>query len=496
MIPSLQFRFEVIQKGAATWWRKSDRWASQHLAHRLRFLWILVALVVVVVVVNGFIFVRNTQNLGSREQVVVRTQQVQTALQKILTTLDDAETGQRGYLLTGDASYLTPYNGAQNALNQSLATLQALLPLHSTQAHYLAQLQPLIAAKMGELQQTIQLRQAGQTNAALQVVLSGKGQQLMDQIRQLIGTMTDMAQQAFVQWSQGAESSLRAVNDTFIIGSALLLVLLALLAALAQFFIVRQERVSAERLQLLMSESFAREKAEDAVQLRDDFLAIASHELKTPITALSTTAQLLERQLTHEQPDLTRLSYFVDVQRRQTKRLTLLIDSMLDVTRIEKGNLSLECAPMDLIALVRPIIDELALTSSHHTLTLEAPATPLIINGDAPRLEQVWYNLLQNAIKYSPEGGTVTVRITADEQQACVAVTDQGIGIPRAALTHLFEMFYRASNAQDENIKGMGVGLSVSQHIVELHGGSLTATSSEGQGSTFTAHLPLAKPIV
>jgi signal transduction histidine kinase len=132
-------------------------------------------------------------------------------------------------------------------------------------------------------------------------------------------------------------------------------------------------------------------------------------------------------------------------------------------------------------------------TLTQHTLTCSDPGVGLIINGDALRLEQVLQNLVQNAIKYSPAGGAVAVQVEQRGQMVCVAVADQGIGIPQDALPNLFRRFYRAKNVEEQHIDGMGIGLHVVKEIVTLHGGEVTVASSEGQGSTFTVCLPLAE---
>jgi signal transduction histidine kinase len=131
------------------------------------------------------------------------------------------------------------------------------------------------------------------------------------------------------------------------------------------------------------------------------------------------------------------------------------------------------------------------LSATHHRVEYNDPDAPILIVGDPLRVEQVVENLLQNAIKYSPEGGQITVRIEQQGSQATLTISDQGIGIPEAAQAHLFERFYRASNLDPRRIQGVGLGLAVAHEIVALHGGAVEVASVEGQGSTFTVRLPL-----
>ncbi|HWQ12313.1 MAG TPA: ATP-binding protein [Roseiflexaceae bacterium] len=234
------------------------------------------------------------------------------------------------------------------------------------------------------------------------------------------------------------------------------------------------------------------EQAQEAIRIRDMFLSIAAHELKTPLaTLLGYTGLLLrraERSGALSEQDL-RLLRVIDAQ---GGRLNRLVVSLLDLSRIQAGHLSIDLAPLDLQELARRIVEEVQPTLTAHTVTLIGPAAAVWIAGDALRLEQVVYNLLQNAVKYSPHGGEIHVRVGVSGERAHLAVTDQGIGIPPDALPQIFDRFYRAANADRMQIAGMGIGLYVVREIVALHGGSVEVSSVEGQGSTFSVWLPLA----
>ena len=176
----------------------------------------------------------------------------------------------------------------------------------------------------------------------------------------------------------------------------------------------------------------------------------------------------------------------------QAGRLNKLLTTLLDVSQMETGQLSIERSLLDLCGLAQRVVTDLRPTLTQHTLILTDPGVPLIIDGDAMRMEQVLHNLLQNAIKYSPAGGGVTVNVEQQAQLVCVVVIDQGIGIAAHALPRLFERFYRAAQLDTGGIGGLGIGLYVVKEIIALHGGTITVTSLEGVGSTFTICLPLA----
>jgi signal transduction histidine kinase/CheY-like chemotaxis protein len=231
-------------------------------------------------------------------------------------------------------------------------------------------------------------------------------------------------------------------------------------------------------------------EAQLAVRSRDEFLTMASHELKNPLTSLLGNAQLLERRVKRDGSLGERDQRAIHVIVEQAARLDKMIAALLDISRLQSGQLAIQRETLDLDALVRHLVEEILPTLEQHTISLTGPASPLQIVGDELRLQQVFENLIHNAIKYSPFGGPITVTIERRGDAACVAVSDQGIGIAQSAIPALFSRFYRAPNAQAHRIGGIGMGLYVVQEIVTLHGGSVTVNSVEGQGSTFTVCIP------
>jgi two-component system phosphate regulon sensor histidine kinase PhoR len=245
-------------------------------------------------------------------------------------------------------------------------------------------------------------------------------------------------------------------------------------------------------------------------QAKDDFLSVASHELKTPLTALGGYAQMLRQRLVRiDVADERALRYLVALE-TQTRRMGELVNTLLDMSRLDAGRLQLRRASCDLAALVRETADQLGDLSTHHTVAVEAPAS-LIDVWDADRVEQVVVNLLTNAFRYSPDGGQVTITVgTADQlppettppevraaPAAYVSLRDQGLGIPPGQLDAIFDRFHRthADDVTDFDARhGMGLGLYISREIVERHGGQIWATSpGPGQGATFTFTLPLTQ---
>ncbi len=251
-----------------------------------------------------------------------------------------------------------------------------------------------------------------------------------------------------------------------------------------------------ERAQLLLSEQAARAEAEAALVLRDEFISIAAHELKTPVTSMVGYTQLLTSRMQRGEMTSERSQRALQVIGEQGIRLAQLITSLLDISRLQVGQFKLDCRTFDVCGLVRRVVAELVPVLEQHTLVAQLPDVAIMIMGDDLRLEQVLQNLLQNAIKYSPYGGRITLGVERAGASVVIAVSDQGLGIPADAAAQLFERFYRASNMDHWRISGLGLGLYIVKEIVDRHGGTVEVQSVEGQGSTFTLRLPITPPVM
>jgi signal transduction histidine kinase len=175
----------------------------------------------------------------------------------------------------------------------------------------------------------------------------------------------------------------------------------------------------------------------------------------------------------------------------QARRLHRLIDTVLDLARLHNRQTQIARQAVDLAALARQAVADARLTVARRLLEFRGPDAPVVIVGDSVRLEQVLQNLLDNAMKYSPADGVISVCVEQQDAKAVLTISDQGIGIPEAARTQLFERFYRAGNLDSRRMQGTGIGLSIVSEIVALHGGVVEVDSAEGHGSTFTVRLPL-----
>jgi signal transduction histidine kinase len=230
---------------------------------------------------------------------------------------------------------------------------------------------------------------------------------------------------------------------------------------------------------------------EQAVRVRDDFLSVASHELRTPVAALLSAAYVLERDFRSREGISARELRMLNIVTGQANRLHRLIELLLDLSRLEANVFQIDQSAIDLVALARRVGEEAALSLGSGRVLVELAEEEAVVLGDEVQLEQVIWNLVQNAIKYSPEGGDITMTAQQVGDEVHLVVADEGIGIPQEEIERLFERFYRAPNAAEWHIDGIGLGLYIARRVVEAHGGRIEVESEEGVGSRFTVVLPV-----
>jgi signal transduction histidine kinase len=249
-----------------------------------------------------------------------------------------------------------------------------------------------------------------------------------------------------------------------------------------------------------------REEAERLGRLKDEFLSIASHELRVPMTPLMGFADLLARTVgqyqTNAGTDNTpRVNQMVDAIQQQIGRLNRIIEDLLDVARLQNGKFSLEREQVNLGTLLAQIVAEARVIAPDQPIELHLPSNgaPVEVVGDAQRLSQIMMNLIQNAIRHASDSPQINVRLstvhdaTSRAQFAQIDVQDNGPGIAPEALPAIFDRFYQLEHADQPLRNGLGLGLFICKQLVEQHGGTISVQSTVGQGSTFTIRLPLAQ---
>jgi PAS domain S-box-containing protein len=254
--------------------------------------------------------------------------------------------------------------------------------------------------------------------------------------------------------------------------------------------ITEQKAAEEERRELLERERLLRAAADRSNRQKDEFLGLLGHELRNPLAPIRNALEIVRKD-----PGEETLVWALDVMERQVLHLSRLVDDLLDVSRITTGRIELRMQPLDLRAVIERSIEasEPWIHSREHRLELSLPLEPLLLFADATRLEQVFVNLLNNSAKYTETGGRIWVLVERQGSEALVRVRDSGQGISAALLPHVFDLFTQAERSLDRSEGGLGVGLALVRKLVELHGGSVCATSEgAGRGSEFTVRLPVA----
>jgi len=231
-------------------------------------------------------------------------------------------------------------------------------------------------------------------------------------------------------------------------------------------------------------------EAEDANRVKDEFLATLSHELRTPLNAVLGYTRMLR----NGNLGAARQERAIDIIERNAALLHQLVSDVLDISGIVTGKMRVNPSQCDLSSIVRAACDSVRPTSETKgvPITVDTPPDPVLIRCDTDRMQQVFWNLMANAVKFTPRGGRVSVRLFEDGQVAKAAIADTGVGIRREALPHVFQRFWQGESVNSRQTGGLGLGLALARHFVELHGGSIDAESGgPGNGATFTVTLPL-----
>jgi signal transduction histidine kinase len=264
-----------------------------------------------------------------------------------------------------------------------------------------------------------------------------------------------------------------------------------LLSVLALLVLVRVAGTvrESERLRREIAEQNDRLRALD--RLKDKFVASVSHELRTPLTSIRGYLELLREDDQNLDEEQERMLEIVD---RNADRLLHLVSDLLFVAQGEEVDVAGERVRLDLMTLARDALDAAQPRADSGEVTLALAGDPAVLLGDPGRISQVIDNLISNAIKFTPRGGSVEVRVAAGREHVVLSVTDTGMGIPQDEQADLFQRFFRTRGANDAAIQGTGLGLSIAKQIVEDHAGTIGFTSREGLGATFVVELPVAPP--
>ncbi len=435
------------------------------------------ASILIVLGLNAGVSSWNIDRIAEDERWFAHSHEVVGALTDTLSMLKDAETGQRGYLITGDPAYLEPYNAALPAIRDALRRLKALTADNPSQQSRIAVEEVHIDRMLGELAETVRLRRERGFEAAHEVVRQDVGKKEMDAIRASFSAMR--GEEVGLLRTQAASSrwGLLSARLTSLVAALLSLGLIGMVYVVMGRGIAERARVEA---------------LQDADRRKDEFLAMLAHELRNPLAAIRAALDSIRLSMP-DGPECRRSRETID---RQVGHLSRLVDDLLDASRIAQGKLILQREPMDLkaaldlaIEISRPLID-----ARGHRLSVSPPQEPLYLEGDQTRLAQVFANLLLNAARFSERGSRIELEVVRQGDRAVVRVRDEGRGIAPKMLPHVFGLYTQEFRASECPQDGLGIGLALVRRLSEMHGGTVEA-HSEGpnKGSEFIVQLPLTQ---
>lgn len=417
-------------------------------------------------------------------EMVSHTYEVQVNLSGLLSTLQDMETGQRGFLLTGDDEYLEPFNSGVGAAGVTLETIKKLTSDNIVQQNNIMFLLPSIEAKTNELEETINVRREQGFDAALQIVQTNLGKQVMDDIRVMIAAMDTEEQSLLVARQEDYENKrILAFTMNFLAMVLIIGVLVTTLRRLTDFIAYRNKTESTLRT--------AKDQAEQANIAKSEFLATVSHELRTPLTSIKGALDMVRSgKFGTLDP---RAEPLAKIAADNSGRLIYLVNDLLDMEKLKTGALELKMEEVNLYEVLDDAMTQISPMASDSNIQIVFDKTeedcPLDCDGN--RISQVVTNLLSNAIKFSPKGSLIQLGLEKTDHYVKISVQDNGLGIPENIQKNLFERFTQGDSSDTRNHDGTGLGLAIARAIVGLHGGQIGVNSEIGKGSTFYFDLPL-----
>jgi len=441
----------------------------------------------------------STRTFLVTSEEVNHAHEVVEQLDHLLAEMTDAETGQRGYLITGSVRYLAPYEQATTRIADTLHAIRVLTADGSAEGERLNRLVPQVASRLAIMRETMDLYDREGLAAARQHVLTDRGKTVMDDIRKLVGEMDRAERMVLLDRGAYAHASARLtrvvvlVSDLLalgLVGSSYVIAMRGLAERRRHVVAVEEARGQAERQAgelavLARDRDEARRAAQEASRLKSEFLAHTSHEIRTPMTALVGYTELLG------DPDLSpaeRAEGLATI-RRNGEHLMTIVNDILDLSKIESGRMTIErmaCSPFALVAEVAAVLRPRA---AHDGLDVEVgyrSPLPETIETDPTRLRQILLNLVGNAIKFTPRGSVRLEVGPVEDTRLCFEVIDTGIGLDAEQQARLFTAFSQADASTTRRFGGTGLGLAISKRLAGMLGGDLRVRSVPGEGSTFT----------
>ncbi len=473
---------------------------------------VLLFFVFLVLTAIGFIFYQNTASLQGAIEREKRTTEVFANLDAINTSLMAIDNGMQGFIITGNPTYLDSLSRSKQSISQALNDLRQLKFNKLDQVEQYNNLERMIAELLGETDRKIELRRNKGFEDAIVEVSNQKSNALSNQIRQAIENAKSLEMKEMDVRDDQLSGRFKRTIWILILGSIAGVVSLGFANVIVYMEIRRRKKAELslidtnkdlekrieertkqlkdinenlidldnQRRILLLNEQHARQEAEIANRLRDEFMATVSHELKTPLNSILGWARLLQG----SRLNIEQTGKAVETIIKNAETQNLLIEDLLDVAKVVSGKMELDLAPVNAADVVRHCVESIGPSAQNKqqniSVDIDEDAETKLILGDANRLRQIVGNLLTNAVKFTPENGNVDVTLAAENGNLKLSVADDGMGVDPEFLPLIFERF-RQDVSKTGKSSGLGLGLSIVRNLTEMHGGSVKA-ESDGDG--------------
>lgn len=484
---------------------------------------IILSVVFLTLTTVGIVFYRATASLQAAIETGRQTNEIITLADEILALSLDAESGVRGFMLTGVDTYLEPLSSAKGRVAADLEKLKSIAAAEPPLPEAVGQAEAAARDFFASLDEKVEIRKVRGYEASIAEIYRPDDRTRLDRLRnsltRLKATANDLQEKRDLDLGFGFNLTIWILIVSAAVGTVgLVLANLVVYREIrrrtdAETALIEANRgleakidartaelkemnqrlleIGSERELLLKQEKRSRQEAEIANRLRDEFMATVSHELRTPLNSILGWARLLrEGSLNHSQAERALVTIIKSAETQNR-----LIEDLLDVARIISGKLDLNFETLDLNSLVAHAVEAALPAAAARNISIEFAggnqAGRIQVSGDRARLDQVISNLLNNAIKFSFEGGRIVVTLGVGDQSAVLSVRDYGVGISAEFLPLVFERFRQDTSGRLRN-GGLGLGLAIVRNLVEIHGGTVTASSGgENQGAEFIVTLPI-----
>ena len=429
--------------------------------------------------------------------LVSHTTDVLYRVQAVLAAASELQRAARGYVIAGDERFLRDYRATSGNLQASLTAVRDLTADNPSQQQRVRQLESLVAQHIREMQRLVDIRRGGGLAAASDLVRTGRGEEGMAAIYQVVDAMA--TEENALLDLRNRESEARARRSLSIItgGFALAIVLAVGSAYVAGREITRREAIQGELAQRNrdVTEAYIEldSSRKEQIAAKDEILSHVSHELRTPLNAIYQFVSILQDRIAGD-INPQQEEYLAIVQRNVTQ-LQRMIGDVLEATRAQSGKLTFVSEPVDVAETAADLVRLVRSRAGEKDLKISLQAdTAALARADPARVRQVLTNLLDNAVKFTPDGGTIVVHVQRDPDRpgfVRASVRDSGPGLDRDASRRVFERLYQAGDHSDSSRKGLGLGLYISRELILAMGGRMWVDTAPGEGATFSFILPV-----